>query len=354
MVNPYSNQPDSRFWKTGVATGDPFWIEDLWNPKFTISPKCKIATAGSCFGQHISKSLQQNSYSFMDYEPAPTGLPPCDHGSFGYSMYSARYGNIYTVQHLLQLAKEAFGLIDISKHACWEKDGRYYDAFRSRLEPRGFNSKEELLIHRAYHIKRVRALFSDMQVFIFTLGLTEGWEDASGSTCYPLAPGVHAGSYDENKYKFVNYTFSNIHAQFCEFLQILKLNRHDNSLPRVILTVSPVPLTATARNHHVLKSTIYSKSVLRAFAGQASDDFANVDYFPSYEIITNPASRAIFYGSNLREVTRNGVSTAMDHFWRGLGIDRRSAKPSESTSREAPPDAAKINCDEAILELIKR
>ena len=36
---------------------------------------------------------------------------------------------------------------------------------------------------------------------------------------------------------------------------------------RILLTVSPVPLTATAGDDHVLLATTYSKSVLRAGRG---------------------------------------------------------------------------------------
>ena len=45
------------------------------------------------------------------------------------------------------------------------------------------------------------------------------------------------------------------------------LLRDYNENMRFILTVSPVPLVATAGSEHVLAATLYSKSVLRAVAG---------------------------------------------------------------------------------------
>ena len=41
---------------------------------------------------------------------------------------------------------------------------------------------------------------------------------------------------------------------------------------RFLLTVSPVPLTATASGQHVLTATTYSKSVLRSAAGFLSQN----------------------------------------------------------------------------------
>lgn len=354
-MNPYTSLDETKFWKSGVVNSSPFCLDQIWIPKFTISPNCRIATAGSCFGQHISKSLAKNCYHYLDYEQAPYGLPLPRHASYGYSMYSARYGNIYTVKHLLQLAKEAYGLENYEEEVIWEKEGAYFDALRPRIEPNGYQDPEELLMHRQYHVARVRKLFDDMDVFILTLGLTEGWESSSG-VCFPLAPGVLAGLYDPERFGFVNYTFSDIHVHFCQFLEILRNGRPCGTVPRILLTVSPVPLTATASDHHVLKSVAYSKAVLRAFAGQVLADFANVDYFPSYEIITNPASRSIFYEPNLRSITEFGVDTVMRHFWAGLGVlGSVGSAFSNFTNQTLGVDKSisEANCDEAILELMK-
>ena len=76
----------------------------------------------------------------------------------------------------------------------------------------------------------------------------------------------------------------------------------------ILLTVSPVPLTATASGSHVLVSSTYSKSVLRAVAGDLCSECKHIDYFPSYEIITNPRLHSSAFANNLRSV-REGVCT---------------------------------------------
>ena len=84
---------------------------------------------------------------------------------------------------------------------------------------------------------------------------------------------------------------------------------------KAILTVSPVPMTATAMDAHVLSANMYSKSVLRAAAGHLSSTEADIDYFPSYEIIAGTRSEGRFYGPNKRTVLDGGVRTVMDLFF---------------------------------------
>ena len=71
--NPYSDLHKSAFWKTGVVEENPYAIEEIYKKKFNIPPKTKIATAGSCFAQHISRHLKTNGYNVLDVEKPPPG-----------------------------------------------------------------------------------------------------------------------------------------------------------------------------------------------------------------------------------------------------------------------------------------
>ena len=77
--------------------------------------------------------------------------------------------------------------------------------------------------------------------------------------------------------------------------QAMALMRSANRGLRFLLTVSPVPLTATNSGNHVLVATVDSKSRLRAVAGQLARTVSRVDYFPSYEIISAPPFRGSFF-----------------------------------------------------------
>ena len=231
----------------------------------------------------------------MDVEPPPSGLPAALHGRFGYSLYSARYGNIYTTRQLLQLAQEALGLFSPAEPV-WERDGRFYDSLRPSVEPDGLSSVDEVIAHRQAHLAHVRKMIETMDVFIFTLGLTECWVLRGQGQAFPTVPGSLAGQFDPQKYEFKNFRFSEIREDLLQFRDLVHVAQGNKNL-KVLLTVSPVPLTATASDKHVLQATVYSKSVLRAVAGELEAECADIDYFPSFEIVTNPWSRDDFFES---------------------------------------------------------
>ena len=84
--NPYSDLPKSAFWKTGVVQENPCAIEGIYKKKLDIPANAKIATARSCFSQHISRHLKKNGYNVLDVEPPPPELPKNMHQEFGFSM----------------------------------------------------------------------------------------------------------------------------------------------------------------------------------------------------------------------------------------------------------------------------
>lgn len=100
-------------------------------------------------------------------------------------------------------------------------------------------------------------MLQTMDLFIFTLGLTEAWVHRDAGTVYPTAPDTIAGRFDENIYEFKNFKFQEIICAFYEFQKILLKLRPGGKLPKILLTVSPVPLVATASGNHVLTATNY-------------------------------------------------------------------------------------------------
>jgi hypothetical protein len=346
--NPYSDLPKSAFWKTGVTQENPYAIEGIYKKKFDIPASAKIATAGSCFAQHISRHLKKNGYNVLDVEPPPPGLPENLHQKFGFSMYSARYGNIYTVRQLLQLAQEVAGEWTPQNYI-WEKNGKFYDALRPAVEPEGLDSAEEVAEHRQYHVSRVKELFENLDLFIFTLGLTEMWVHKESGTVYPTAPGTLVGDFDESLFEFKNAQFKEILDDFNLFQKVLKKVR-GGKLFKCLLTVSPVPLTATASGIHVLPSTIYSKSTLRCVAGQLSVNQVHIDYFPSYEIVINPRMHSSAFADNLRSVRDETVEVVMSHFFAEHSAIK-AKKGKQVASQLSKKILEDVQCEEAILEV---
>ena len=348
MNHPYAQLPKQAFWRSGVADMNFQEIRHVCAAaKFQVTRDMRIVTAGSCFAQHIAHRLQRQGFNFCDYEPAPPPLPPQLRKHYGYEIFSARYGNIYTARQLLQTFDRAYGGPEPVENA-WEIEGRWYDPFRPAIEPKGFASETELLASRATHILALRRVFQETDLFIFTLGLTEAWESSIDSFVFPVCPGTAAGRFDPARHRFHNFNFPETMADMEAFIAKL---REVNPSVRVLLTVSPVPLTATASGKHVLVATTYSKSVLRAVAGDLSEKYGFVDYFPSYELIASAPARAMFYDPNLRNVTETGVNFVMSRFF--ANAEKRKGNGAEASRKKVwwpQPSKEDVVCEEMLLE----
>jgi hypothetical protein len=174
----------------------------------------------------------------------------------------------------------------------------------------------------------------DSHFFVFTLGLTESWSNAEGGYEYPMCPGTIAGEFDPARHKFTNQSFPVVRENLAASIRKM---REANRKLRFILTVSPVPLTATNSNKHVLVATMYSKSVLRALAGVMAESSNFVDYFPSYEIISSTPFKGVFFEPNQRNVTAFGVNFVMKHFFSSL--ERKFGKVPRTAAPARPPVA---------------
>ena len=339
--NPYKSQSTKAFWRAAVANRHFADIEELWVP-FSMSRTDKVATAGSCFAQHIGNNLAQRGAAFMDLEPPPPLFSnDAEARRWGYGVYSCRYGNIYTARQLIQLFEEAFGR-RTPVDRVWKKDGRFFDSLRPSVYPVGQESVEDVLSLRERHLVKVRELFETLDLFVFTMGLTEGWEHVEDGTMYPTAPGTICGDFDPQRYRLRNLRYGEVLTDMAAFWDRL---RSVNPKARMLLTVSPVPLTATATDHHVLVATTYSKSVLRAVAGELTEEHADISYFPSYEIIASHPARGMFFDPNLRSVNATGVNTVMNHFFSGeLG------RVFSAVSKDAEEDELSLICDEEALD----
>ena len=242
---------------------------------------------------------------------------------------------------MLQLFDEAHGGRTPNERV-WNKEGRFYDALRPSVDPVGQDSAETVLALRAQHLEAVRRMFADLDVFVFTMGLTEGWENTEDGTMFAVAPGTVAGTHDPSKHVFRNLRTAEIRS---DMLVLWERLRAVNPRARMLLTVSPVPLAATATQNHVLVATTYSKSVLRAVAGELSEEVDDIYYFPSYEIVSSHPGRGMFYEPDLRNVNLFGVNYVMNHFFSGC----LAAEFGGHTTAD-PEEGLELICDEEKLD----
>jgi hypothetical protein len=309
--NPYRNLPDYQFWRRAVERPAMADVDPVTRARFTLTPDDKVATAGSCFAQHLARILRRNGFNYYVAERAPGGLPAEEAKQRNFGVFSARYGNVYTARQLLQLFDRAYGAFTPQDGAWLRADGRYADPFRPQIEPDGFASLEALQASKSEHLAAVRRLLESLDVFVFTLGLTEAWQSRVDGAVYPVAPGVAAGSFDPAIHEFVNFGPAEVAADLQAFVERLL---SVNPKAKMLLTVSPVPLVATYEDRHVLAATTYSKSVLRTAAEEIARRNPMCDYFPAYEIVTGSYARGSYFEDDLRSVKQEGVDHVMRVF----------------------------------------
>ena len=275
-------------------------------------------------------------------------LSPAEENRRNYRVFSARYGNVYTVRQARQLFERAFGLF-FPDELIWQKDDRFVDPLRPQIEPDCFESVDELHESRELHLNAVRRLFLEADVLVFTLGLTETFESVSDGTVYPVAPGVHGGAFSADSHRFVNFRVAEVIEDLEMFVDAV---RGVNPDIRILLTVSPVPLIATYEPRHVLVSNTISKATLRVAAAEVVASRSFVEYFPSYEIIAGSADGAHYFAHDLRQVEQRGVDHVMRVFQRHMIDGAAEAEAALLLPAVAHPTIARPNvvCDEETIE----
>ncbi|GAA5118115.1 GSCFA domain-containing protein [Luteolibacter yonseiensis] len=301
--HPYRNLPSHQKWRKSFTDFEISDVDPVVDCGFKIQATDKVATAGSCFAQHLAKALERSGLCYY--------APEAGDRELGYGLYSARYGNIYTPAQLNQLLDRAYGRFEPVDTAWHKGDGTFVDPFRPEIPQVTAATMADVAEDRAAHFGYVREVFEKMDYFVFTLGLTEAWRSRIDGAVFPLAPGVAAGAMDPDKYEFVNFGVTETTADLSAAIRKI---REVNPGVKIILTVSPVPLMATYVPRHVLLSTTYSKSVLRVAAEEIRMNFPDVHYFPSYEIITGSYNRGAYYKKDYRTVTQEGVNHVMKLF----------------------------------------
>jgi len=334
-----------------MARVAPPQVDPVVEMPFRIEPGDKVATAGSCFAQHIGARLQAGGMNLLVTESAHPMLSAETARAFSYGLFSARFGNIYTARQLLQLLRRALGQFTPAEEPWRDGDGRWFDPFRPTVQPGGFATRREYDVDQIQHLAAVRRMFEAADILVFTLGLTECWVSREDGAAFPTCPGVAAGRFDPQRYAFCNFGADEVTADLRTFLAEL---RAINPAVRVILTVSPVPLAATAEPRHVWTSTTWSKAVLRV-AAEAVVDGDRVAYFPSYEVVTSPAARGAYFDADLRSVTADGVDHVMRLFFQHAVASGAPVGKPEPSSEQAPSVSAKaveVMCEEAMLDFV--
>lgn len=358
VEHPYATQPPEAYWKHSVTSG--FSAGDVARTG-QIGPLLRsgdrVMSAGSCFASNLVPWLEEWGMEYVRTE-----LPHPVMGSLGenlgYRNFSAAYGNVYSARQFRQLLERATRRFKPIDDRWMDVDGRIIDAFRPGLRYPAESSDEfELLTMQ--HLEAVERAVERCSVIVLTLGLTESWESKLDGAVYPTCPGTIAGEFDPARYGFRNFNVDEVAADTRAAIEVA---RCINPSVRFLLTVSPVPLVATATIHHVLTATVLSKSVLRAAAQLVVDSVHGCTYFPAYELVTGPQAPWEAFEADRRNVSRAAVAGVMDALMAAsdlsgsTGTGRSPAGPGFQMSHgEVAPqlDLRTAECDEVVVEILR-
>lgn len=227
-------------------------------PRF-ISRETKVLAMGSCFAEHFVAFLARHAYNRWQ-------LPPEPHSPVQEDLLVAipsGFENIFTITQQLRWAFEEF---TPQSNLWFTKDKRTYEATEDRRE-------------------KVNRGFREADVFILTLGLSEVWFDQVENE--PMWRTIPLRYYEPGRHVCRAVTVAETLQSLIELNGIV-----ERFLPakRIVLTLSPIPLTGTFRNQSVIAANQVSKAVLRAALDQFLSDpqiagSGRYFYFPSYEIV---------------------------------------------------------------------
>jgi hypothetical protein len=350
-MHPYQNAPDHCFWSRSVSSGfDVRQLVDHDGP--LIRPGEPVASAGSCFASNLVPFLEGAGFEYLRTEGRNPAFSTVRPENLGYENFSAAYGNIYTPRQLLQLLRRCLGSFRPAEDR-WHTNAGVIDPFRPGLRYHALTDREFDLLG-AQHLLAVRRVFEQAKVFIFTLGLTEAWVSRLDGAVFPACPGTIAGTFDEARHAFVNFSVDDVTSDLDAFVtELCALNRR----VRIILTVSPVPLVATATGKHVLPSSTYSKAVLRTSAEEIVRRHACVSYFPAFEIVTGPQAPDTYLEADRRSVTQEAIATVMTAFLAACETADEAARMVNAPRKEG--DSARrlsrmlsqVECEEAMADI---
>lgn len=245
-------------------------------PKFKINREGKIFTIGSCFARNVENFLVRSNFSCITAECSVPGE------LYLMSGMGARNGalNAYTPHSML----DTVTLVDRSEKMTVGMifDGeRYHDMITSGLRP--LSPGEATFIRRA--VLGTYERIHEASTVIITLGYTESWYDNNDEVWVNKSPAAsrHTVRYAD-RFSFSNITATEAVGALNSIIDYINGNAKKDV--KIILTASPVPLHGTFTNRDVVCANAYSKSTLLSAAVSVSNDHDNVDYFPSYELVT--------------------------------------------------------------------
>lgn len=230
--------------------------------RFHIGTDSKIMTVGSCFSEVIGSQLADNKIQCL-----------CN-----------PYGTVFNPSSIFKLVSNSLQSQPIYKHLMVENSGiwQHYD-YHSKFYA---NSREELEDLLNQTNKKAQQFLRKANFLIITLGTAIVHQLKENGLAVANCHKAPASNFKKEMLSVKDITL-----RFRSMYELLKM--HNNKL-KILLTVSPVRHT-----RETLQLNSVSKSILRTACYHIEQDFADVHYFPSYEIMMDDLRDYRFYKADM-------------------------------------------------------
>jgi hypothetical protein len=281
------------------------WFTPQLDPKFKLRRDDKFYAIGSCFARGLESSLAGHNMVVESAAPEFAKLQPANKERSGLG-FTNKY-NTYSILNELHWALDADA--EFPRESIVQlTNTTWYDPHTTPTLD--FVGLEETLERRAL-IQTVTKRIKACRAVILTLGLAEVWRDVQADVFVNCTPIPSLFKTQPNRYEFHLTNFAENLANLEEIHSLLFRYGHPDF--RIVVTVSPVPLMNTFSTMDIVVANTWAKSLLRAVAQEWAAAHANVDYFPSYEIVQN-SDRIAAWEPDLRHVKGAGALHIMELF----------------------------------------
>jgi hypothetical protein len=281
------------------------WFTPQLDPKFKLRRDDKFYAIGSCFARGLEHSLAKHNIGVESAAPEFTKLQPAKTGVSALG-FTNKY-NTYSILNELRWALDPNAAFPLESIVQLTKTTWYDPHTNPTLN---FTGLKETLERRAL-MQTITKRIKNCRAVIVTLGLAEVWRDVQADVFVNCTPIPSLFKTQPNRYEF-HLTNFEVNLANLEAIHSL-LFRYGHPDFRIVVTVSPVPLMNTFSTMDIVVANTWAKSLLRAVAQEWAAAHANVDYFPSYEIVQN-SDRAAAWEPDLRHVKGAGALRIMELF----------------------------------------
>lgn len=274
MAEALRTVSENRRGRSAPAKDDPRRVRRLTfpdvKPRFplALANGARVFTIGSCFARNIESALTPLGADLPTrrFNPPKSEYPNRPSGLL----------NEFNPGAVARRILDAFERAE-SPPATIVPSG---SGFCDLLLVGGADVTHERAVARRAEIADIYRDLPGADATIVTLGLTECWFDRQTGRYLNRAPPFGMAASQPGRFEFRRLGVSQSLALLAPAFERLAA-----AGMKTIVSVSPVPLSTTFTPADATVSDCYSKSVLRVCADELARSFANVDYFPSFEVV---------------------------------------------------------------------